>query len=79
MSATSTIAKSTWNSIFNDIKFYTELDFAKIEFQNRGILLDNFKRMTFYYIVLKLRVFTHFGREIAIRRHFILPPYIYNK
>ena len=76
---TSTMAQSICNSIFNDIEFYIELNFAKIEFQNRGILLDNFKRMTFYYNVLKLRVFTHFGREIAIRRHFILPPYIYNK
>ena len=60
------MAQSTWNLIFNDIKFYGELNFAKIKFQNRDILLDNFKRMTFYYIVLKLRVFTHFGLEIAI-------------
>ena len=46
---------------FEDIEFYTELDFIKIKLQNKGILLDNLERVVFCYIVLKLKVFTYFG------------------
>ena len=45
---------------FEDIKFYTKLDFVEIEIQNRGILLNTLEREVFCYIVLKLRIFTHF-------------------
>ena len=33
-----------------DIKFYAKLDFVKIEFQNRGILLLSLERCVFCYI-----------------------------
>ena len=46
---------------FKNIKFYTELKFVKIEFQNRNILLNSLKWKIFCYIVLKLRVFIHFA------------------
>ena len=36
---------------FEDIKFYAELDFVKIEFQNMGILLHSLKRSTFCYVL----------------------------
>ena len=45
---------------FEDIEFYTKLDFVEIEIQNRGILLNTLEREVFCYIVLKLRIFTHF-------------------
>ena len=40
------------NSIFIFIKssFTLKLEFLKIEFQNRGILLDSFRTEAFYYI-----------------------------
>ena len=44
-----------------DIEFYTELDFVKIEIQNKGILLNSLESVVFCYIVLKLKVFTYFG------------------
>ena len=46
---------------FSEIEFYAKLNFAKIEFQNWGVSLDSFKRMTFCYIVLKLRACIHFS------------------
>ena len=45
---------------FNDIKFYVELDFSKIEFQNMDISLNNLKRETNYYIFCKLGANAHF-------------------
>ena len=46
---------------FSEIEFYAKLNFAKIEFQNWGVSLDSFKRITFCYIVLKLRACIHFS------------------
>ena len=45
---------------FEDIEF-TQLNFVKIKFQNMGILLNILKRGVLCYIVVKLRVFTHFA------------------
>ena len=59
-STTSIMAQNTW-------KFYAELDFPKIEFQKMDISLDSFKRNTFCYIVLKLRVFTYFSHQYAYK------------
>ena len=33
---------------FNDIKFFVELEFAKIEFENMGRLLNSFTRFSNY-------------------------------
>ena len=38
---------------FEDIAFYIELNFVKIEFQNRGILLNTLERGVFCYIKIK--------------------------
>ena len=46
---------------FEDIEFYRKLDFIKIEFQNMSILLITLEREVYCYIVLKLRIFTHFS------------------
>ena len=45
-----------------NIEYYIELDFVKIEFQNRSISLNILERKVFYYLILKLRVFTNFAR-----------------
>ena len=46
---------------FEDIEFYRKLDFIKIEFQNMSILLITLEREVYHYMVLKLRIFTHFS------------------
>ena len=52
---TSTMAQSTWNLILM-ILSSEELDFAKIEFQNRNILLNSLKKVTICYIFFKIVV-----------------------
>ena len=46
---------------FEDIEFYTELNFVKIEFKNWNILLNNFKIGVFCCIVHKLGINAHFS------------------
>ena len=43
------------------VKFLALLDFLKIEFQNRGILLDSFITGAFYYIFWAKGANVHFG------------------
>ena len=43
-----------------DIKFYTKLDFVKIELKKKDILLNSFKTGIFCYIICKLRTNAHF-------------------
>jgi len=43
------------------VKFLALLDFLKIEFQNRGILLDSFITEAFYYIFWMKGANAHFG------------------
>ena len=40
---------------FEDIEFYTKLDFVKIEFQNRDTDLNSSKIGTYYYYFCKIR------------------------
>ena len=55
---------------FNDIKYYTKQNFSKIKFQNKNILLNNFKTKTFYFISEKLWTKTHFRGGFATRAAF---------
>ena len=50
-------------NFFEDIKFYTK-------FQNRGILVNNFKTYAFYYILFKLGVN---GYQIVVRVNTYFP------
>ena len=58
---------------FGDIEFYTKLNFVKIKFQNRGILLNSFKTKTICYIVFKLGVNTDFGPKFSIQKWVFTP------
>ena len=42
-----------------NIEFYTWLNFVKIKFKKRDILLNNYKSGAIYCIVYKLRTNTH--------------------
>ena len=42
---------------------HLKLEFQKIEFQNRGISLNSFKREAFYWKVCQKWVFCHFGHS----------------
>ena len=51
---------------FNDIEFYAELNFIKIEFQNRDIFLNSLKIWTNCYIIYKLWTNTHFPHAFSV-------------
>ena len=51
---------------FHQIEFSLKLDFLKIEFQNRDILLDNFRTGTFCYIFWAKGANGHFSLSIYI-------------
>ena len=38
---------------FENINFYIKLDYVKIKFQNRNILLNILEREVIYYLILK--------------------------
>ena len=50
------------------VKFLTFLDFHQIEFQNRSILLDNFRTEAFCYIFWTKGANAHFGQLFENRK-----------
>ena len=50
---------------FYQIEFFLlKFDFLKIEFQNKGILLDNFRTGAFYYIFWAEEANAHFNLAV---------------
>ena len=45
---------------------HLELDFLKIEFQNRGISLNSFRQEAFYWKVREKGIKPHFGRVFDV-------------
>ena len=57
------------NSIFIKSSFTLKLDFLKIEFQSKGILLDSFRIEAFCYIFWAEGENAHFGRVCSCREY----------